>query len=63
MLQKFLKVAPMDIESYDEAVQIINEFRMCPEMICVYILAGVVGTRQGPFAHMKGLDVKCAVQG
>ena len=37
--------------------------RMRPEMICIYLLAGVVGTRQGPFENMKGLDVKCPVQG
>ena len=41
----------------------MDELRMRPELICIYMVAGLVATRQGPFAGMKGLDVKCAVQG
>ena len=41
----------------------MNSLRLRPEIICIYILSGLVATRQGPFAHMKHLDVKCPIQG
>jgi hypothetical protein len=41
----------------------MNSLRIRPEIICIFILAGVVATRQGPFARMKCLNVKCSIQG
>lgn len=41
----------------------MNSLRLRPEVICIYMLAGVVATRQVPFASMKNLDVKCPIQG
>ena len=41
----------------------MNSLRLRPEIICIYMLAGVVATRQAPFVSMKNLDVKCPIQG
>ena len=52
-----------EIEDYDDAADTMNELRMRPELICIYMVSGLVSTRQRHFAGMKGMDVKCPIQG
>ena len=63
LVQTFLRVPVTVIENYEGAVCALKALRMSPELICVFMLASVVYTKQGPFAKMKGLDVGCPIQG
>ena len=52
-----------EIDTYAEALDAMNRLRVRSELICIFMLAAVVSTKQGPFAQSKGLDVSCASQG
>jgi len=63
LIEVFLKARKSDISSYDDAVSAMNQLRVSPEVTCIFLLTAVISTRQGPFAEMKGMSIKCPAQG